>query len=242
MNPTASSSRPSLLPRPPRRRQPEVMDRPDLDADLHRDALAGLARVNRLSLAGRRIWRRLAPVVGDGSAVIDMACGGGDVTVALGRQAARSGLSLDLEGLDVSPVAVEAARARAAAAGIAARFRVADVLQGPLPATDVIVCSLFLHHLSEEDAVELLCRAGRAARRRVVIEDLRRCRFGSLLAATVPRLLSRSPVVHVDAVRSARAAFTPAEVRGLLRRAGIGDVRVRECWPARMQLVWDPAS
>lgn len=216
------------------------MDRQDLDPRLHRAALAGLARVNRLSRAGAYVWRQVEPVADSGIAVLDLACGGGDVTLDLWRRAQQAGCDLDVEGLDLSPVAVQAARERAEARSAPVRFRVADVLAGPLPGDpEVIVCSLFLHHLTADQAVDLLRRADAAARRRVVIEDLRRCRWGSLLAATVPRLLSRSPVVHIDARRSARAAFTAAELDDLTRRAGVGRARIRRHWPARLIVSWD---
>lgn len=215
------------------------MDRPDLDPDLHRAALAGLARINRLSGVGAAVWKAVAPVARTGVHVLDLACGGGDVTLDLWRRARRAGIGPRIEGLDLSPVAVAVARRRAERLSAPVRFRVGDVMAGSLPEADVIVCSLFLHHLSRADAADLLRRADRAASRRVVIEDLRRGRLGSLLAATVPRLLSRSPVVHVDAVLSARAAFTAGELEDLARRAGVRDVRVGRHWPARALMVWD---
>lgn len=243
MSPTTTSLSSRLPSLPPRRPAAEVMDRPDLDPDLHRAALATLARINALSGAGDQLWRDIAPAVCSGSRVLDLACGGGDVSVALWRRAVRSGVELAVEGLDASPLAVAVAREHADALSAPVRFRVADVITDSLPdGADVVVCSLFLHHLSGEAAIDLLRRCNRAARRRVVIQDLRRCRLGTLLAATVPSLIGRSPVVRVDALCSARAAFTAGEIRGLARRAGLGTVRVRRHWPARMSMSWEPRS
>src|SRR3954470_11933045 len=42
-----------------RRRRPEVMDQPGLDPRRHAHALAGLARINRLSATERTYWRPL---------------------------------------------------------------------------------------------------------------------------------------------------------------------------------------
>src|SRR5262249_61298949 len=82
-------------------------------------------------------------------------------------------------------------------------FSACDVLREPLPAGyDAVVCSLFLHHLSAEQAVGLLRRMAAAAGRLVLVNDLARGRAGYLLAYLGTRLLTRSPGVHFDGPRS----------------------------------------
>jgi hypothetical protein len=119
------------------------------------------------------------------------------------------------------------------------RFFQLDVLAEPLPAEyDAITCSLFLHHLSEADAVSLL-RAAAGAARLVLISDLRRSRSGYALAWMACRLLTRSRIVHVDGPLSIAAAFTPAELRELALRSGLAGAQVSRRWPQRMLLKWD---
>src|SRR2546426_474433 len=78
---------------------------------------------------------------------------------------------------------VEIARRRAAEAGDAVEFFRHDVLQQPLPDRfDVVMCSLFLHHLDEADAVAVLRSMVASASRAVLINDLIRSRSGYLLA------------------------------------------------------------
>jgi SAM-dependent methyltransferase len=225
-----------------RQRQPEIMDQPGLDRQRHEQALRGLARINFWSRSARILWPPLAALareLGRPVRVLDLATGAGDVPLRLGRLAHRAGLPLDIEGCDVSPAAVEHARGRADRSGAAVRFVVRDVLSGPLPAGhDAIVSSLFLHHLSEEEAIDLLRRMGEAAGRLVLINDLLRSRSGLLLVYLATRLLSRSDVVHVDGVRSIRAAFTMAEARALAGRAGLHGARVARRWPCRFLLEW----
>src|SRR5438270_878835 len=109
--------------------------------------------------------------------------------------------------------------------GAEVRFFQADVLREPLPSGyDAVISSLFLHHLTEEQAVALLRRMG-AAGRIVLVNDLVRSRPGYLLAWLGTRLLSRSEVVHFDGQRSVEGAFTPVEARRLAEAAGLaGDV------------------
>jgi 2-polyprenyl-3-methyl-5-hydroxy-6-metoxy-1,4-benzoquinol methylase len=232
--------------------RPEIMDQPDLPDDEHRQALAGLARTNVLSGSSRSLWRRIRrlPAVRAGSngspkklSLCDIASGAGDVAVGLCRLAKRGGVKLRVTGYDVSPVAVETAQARAKAARVAARFEVRDVLSGPpesLGRFDVVTCSLFLHHLTSEQAVELLKRMRDMARRLVLVCDLKRGRLSYALTQVVVQLVSRSEVVHHDGPQSVAAAFTIAEARALANRAGLAGAEVHRAWPFRYLIAWEP--
>jgi hypothetical protein len=77
-----------------------------------------------------------------------------------------------------------------------------------------------------------------AAERLVLINDLRRHPWGLFLAHFAGNVLSRSPVVRVDAVRSVRAAFTLEEARALAADAGISGAVVSRRWPCRYLLSW----
>ncbi len=221
---------------------PELMDDPSLGAAAHRRALAGLRRINRLSMSAAYLWRtleaRLPWDTGRPMTVLDVACGGGDVTVGLARRAQRCGRAVMFEGCDVSDEAVRTAQAAATQAGVGCRFFVHDALRDPLPAGyDAIICSLFLHHLSTEQVGGLLREMGRKTRL-LIADDLVRCRHGHLAAWLGTRVLSRSPIVHTDGPRSVDAAFTPAELARLAEDAGLRRPRVERHYPARMQLVW----
>ena len=156
----------------------------------------------------------------------------------------RAGLDWDVTGCDLSPVAIDQARQRARQAGVSIPFFVHDILQGrPAGDFDAVTCSLFLHHLDDEQAVELMRLltspdAGQTPIRLVLINDLIRSLTGLVLAHAAARLLTSSEVVHVDAPRSVRAAFTLPELRILAQRAGLSGVTVVPRWPCRFLLRW----
>jgi SAM-dependent methyltransferase len=217
------------------------MDHPGLEPNRHSAALRGLTRINALSGASRLLWRPLADLARTTPCplrVLDLATGGGDVPLRLWRRARRAGLDVRLEGCDISPVAVEHARAAAARAGAPVRFFVHDALAGlPAEGYDAVTCSLFLHHLDEDRAVTLL-RNLAAAGRLVLVHDLQRGLIGWLLAWVVTRLVSRSDVVHTDGPISVEGAFTADEVRVLAERAGLAGAVVTRHWPCRFRLLW----
>jgi hypothetical protein len=100
------------------------------------------------------------------------------------------------------------------------------------------MCTLFLHHLVQEDAEQLLRRMAKAARRCVLVDDLVRGRTGYFLAWAGARLLTSSRIVHVDGPLSVRSAFTLPEVRALAEKAGLHGARFRRHWPQRFLLSW----
>lgn len=221
-----------------RDRVPELMDDPALDPAEHRRALAGLARLNAVSNSAGVLWPALAKLARELNRpprVLDVATGSGDVPRKLVARAKRAGLALEVAGCDISPTAI--AEAERGPGGV--RFFVHDALRDPLPAGfDAVTCSLFLHHLSEEEAVSLLANMGGAARHLLLVNDLARSRFNYCAVWLASRLLSRSPVVRFDGPASVRSAFMPAEALALAARAGLEGATVRARFPCRFLLSW----
>jgi 2-polyprenyl-3-methyl-5-hydroxy-6-metoxy-1,4-benzoquinol methylase len=226
-----------------RHRQPEEMDRPDIAEPDFAGSLQALERINWLSGSAGILWpaiRDLARQLGGTSlSLLDLATGAGDIPLRLWGKARRASIALELHGCDRSGHAVHFATQRARDAQADVRFFQFDALNDPFPAEyDIVTTSLFLHHLDSDQAIELLRRMAGAARRLVLVNDLNRCRRGFLLAWIGARLLSRSPVAHVDAPRSVEGAFTPQEALELARRAGWEGARVARRWPCRFLLAW----
>jgi SAM-dependent methyltransferase len=217
------------------------MDDPALDGREHERALAGLRLLNRISRTAPTLWgpiRTLAATPGHGTVrILDIATGSGDVPLALDRIAHKEGVSLAIDACDISPRAIQTARARARSADL--RFFTLDAIRDELPGDyDVVMCSLFTHHLAEQDVVDLLYKMRTAARRMVLVSDLVRSRTGLRMAWLATRLFSRSRVVRTDALLSVRAAFTIPEFEELAEGAGLTHARVELRWPSRLLLIW----
>lgn len=227
----------------PLSRTPELMDDPALPAADHMAALGALATINAVSCTATRLARAVTSLRPAGVTplhVVDVACGGGDVTVALERRLARAsaGPRPRVVGIDISPPAIERAARLAGGRQSGAVFEVRDVLQTGCPPCDVAVSSLFLHHLDDAAAVALLGQMAAAARVGVVISDLIRSRAGLALACIGTVVLSSSRVARVDGPRSVRAARTLPEYRELFDRAGLHSATLCRTWPERVLVRW----
>ncbi len=218
------------------------MDQPGLEPAAHRQALRGLDRINRISGTARHFWPELEKLSTTSEKrtlrVLDAACGGGDVAIALRETAKRRRVALEVDGCDLSPTALEYARKRAAQRGAEVGFFEHDVIEHRLPQYDAVVCSLFLHHLSESQAVSFLVALRASAIRLVQISDLLRSRLGYAFAVAGCQFLTRSPVVRTDGPRSVAAAFTLEEMTDLATRAGLDRANILRRFPERFLLTW----
>jgi SAM-dependent methyltransferase len=224
-------------------RQPELMDQPDIDPESHERALRGLERINSWSGASRVFWQGLCAtaraVPHRPIRVLDLACGAGDVATRLWRRAQRAGISIHIDGCDRSLVALKHARRCAANRNANVNFFRCDVLTDAFPdGYDILINSLFLHHLELMEAEAFLRRAAAAAGRLFLLSDLVRGRVGMFLAYSVTRILTRSHVVHVDGPLSVAGAFSVEEMQAMAENAGLTGATVARRWPCRMLLTW----
>jgi 2-polyprenyl-3-methyl-5-hydroxy-6-metoxy-1,4-benzoquinol methylase len=227
-----------------RQLEPEEMDDNGLHPDVHHLALAGLARLNLISFSAPSIWNALKNAGAFGvinsrpTRILDLATGGGDLPVYLGVKAQRLGIPIELTGIDRSSTALASARALADRSGIDVKWDCLDVTRDAIPPADWITCSLFLHHLPDDQVVALIRSMAAAASKGIVVNDLERSYLNRGLVWLGSRLVSRSPVVHRDSDRSVCAGFTMEEITRLLESAGLDGARPERRFPCRFQWTW----
>ena len=224
--------------------EPEEMDDNGLHPDDHHLALAGLARLNLISFCAPSIWNALKNagafdvINARPTRILDLATGGGDLPVYLGVKAQRLGIPIELTGIDRSSTALASARALADRSGIDVKWDYLDVTRDAIPPADWITCSLFLHHLPDDQVVALIRSMAAAASKGIVVNDLERSYLNRGLVWLGSRLVSRSPVVHRDSDRSVCAGFTMEEITRLLESAGLDGARPERRFPCRFQWTW----
>jgi len=210
----------------------EKMDQEDLARNDLAQALTGLGRLNLVGLAAYQIWRVLCKIIARKNlkqiSLLDLASGGGDILFALERFAKRAGVKFEGMGLDIKKDAIELSNNRSKKAGSSVTFKQCNVLTDSLPeGYDIVLNSLFLHHLTSNEAVMVLSKMNNAAKIALIVSDLTRSRSALIAAVISTRLLSRSPIVHIDGPLSVRAAFTKEEAWNLAQQAGLKNPQIR---------------
>jgi ubiquinone/menaquinone biosynthesis C-methylase UbiE len=208
-----------------RAEESEIMDdlsEPDAEfATAYRE----LEIINRV-LGGVHAIERFMPR-GANVLMLDVAAGACDISKALIRTRPCRIVVLDLNarGLKLAQEALPV---------------VGDALEPPFrdAAFDVVMASLFFHHLSNDDCARVLRQMWRMARRRVLVNDLNRHPFAYFSIRVLTRLFSRSRMVRHDGPLSVRRAFKPAELLAIARAAEV-PARVHRSFPYRLVLVAD---
>jgi 2-polyprenyl-3-methyl-5-hydroxy-6-metoxy-1,4-benzoquinol methylase len=225
-----------------RKREPELMDDPQLNSDSHAEALRGLEALNLVSTSSDLVWspiKKLSLETQRTLRVLDLASGSGDILRGLRRKARHENLALQLVGADISKTAVEIAEAEARKIDAQISFMQLDVINESLPQRfDVITTSLFTHHLDPPQVVQLLKKMAEAATEMVIVNDLVRSEISYALVWLATRLFTRSRVVRFDGPVSVRASYTIEEMQQMAEEAGLTACSVTFAPPCRMLLVW----
>lgn len=205
--------------------QPELMDTQDCGFESFRDCLADIAKVNRLTLAYRPTLEFLDRVAGQPAniarplRVLDVGSGYGDMLRQVDRWARARGLETELIGLDLNPWAARAAQ-EATPEDRPIRWLTGDAFDFDEP-VDVVISSLFAHHLDDQNLVRLLSWKEARARRGWFINDLTRARFAYYGFALLARLMRWHPFVRHDGPVSVARAFRVSDWRRLVQEAGL---------------------
>src|SRR4030095_1234698 len=154
----------------------EMMDRDQPPAaELERD-LERIRQLNlwfgsyRLVLSFIRPWLKPA----DKLRVVDLATGSGDIPRLIVDYARRIRARVEIDAIDRQPATLEIAR-RLSADYPEISYREANVLEwNSSEPYDITLCTLALHHFSNEDAARLLRRCCQVSRRFILVSDLRR--------------------------------------------------------------------
>ena len=115
---------------------------------------------------------------------------------------------------------------------------VADALALPFRENtfDVVMASLFFHHLSDDNCVQVLSQMWLIAKQRILINDLHRHAVAYFSIRALTALFSKSRMVRHDGPVSVLRAFRSSELLEIARRAGV-PARVHRSFPYRLVLV-----
>jgi len=207
--------------------EPEILDHAGPEDT--RECLRDLARLNRY-LGGHLVLRNILREfvkLSDSFSLLDVGAASGDSGAAVRRSYPRARVvSLDRQFSHLD----HAAYPKLAGDAFHLPFRSASF--------DFVYSSLFLHHFSNDEVVELLRGFGRVARRAVLAIDLDRGPFAFQFLPATRWLFGWNQIFVHDGKISVQAAFKKKELLQLATRAGLEDARVTVHRPwARLSLV-----
>jgi 2-polyprenyl-3-methyl-5-hydroxy-6-metoxy-1,4-benzoquinol methylase len=169
--------------------------------------------------------------------ICEIGCGGGDNLAAIFRYCNRKGIRVKFTGIDNNAHCIAIARKKLTgtdATLLFSDYRAVD-LQQVKP--DIIFSSLFCHHFTDEELVEMLQWMRNHANSGFFINDLQRHPFAYHAIRLLTRSFSRSPLVKNDAPLSVLRGFSRKEWESLLKRSEILTYSLQWKWAFRWLLV-----
>lgn len=211
--------------------QPELMDTETVSFEQFRQCLRELEIINHWTHAYRPTLRWLKQVSRRYplSVILDVGSGGGDMLRRVVRHRAGYSAGTKLVGIDLNPWSTKAADAWSE--GVPIHYETGDIFDfEPTRRADVIISSLFTHHLSDDQLVTFLRWMESHATVGWFINDLHRHWLPFYFIKAATHLLSRNRLIKHDAAVSVGRAFTRADWLRLLDAAAIPADRVRIRW------------
>ncbi len=208
---------------------PEWMDEPCSYEDF-RQCLVDLRQVNRLTLSYRPTLDFLDQIVAGSKLpqplrIVDVGSGGGDMLRRVDRWAKHLGVAVQLTGIDLNPHAARAAK-EFTSPGTAIEWITGDAFVYAEP-VDVVLSSLFTHHLEEVEIVRFLAWSEAVARRGWFVNDLCREFVPYRLFGLLAQGMRWHRFVRHDGPVSFRRSFREDDWERMIAAAGIANAAVK---------------
>jgi 2-polyprenyl-3-methyl-5-hydroxy-6-metoxy-1,4-benzoquinol methylase len=218
--------------------QKELMDGNDIPFDAMKQTLKELNIVNTrlgghaITISGvKQLWNGKDPVM-----ICEIGCGGGDNLFAIYKHFQKKGIAVKLAGIDMNPSCIEFARQQyphLPCQWICSDYALVEFEDKP----GIIFSSLFCHHFTDEQLVQMLQWLERNSGKGFFINDLHRHWLAYYLIKYITKFFSRSYLVRNDACLSVARSFRKKEWKELFRLAGIAEPAIKWKWAFRWLLV-----
>jgi SAM-dependent methyltransferase len=225
---------------------PELLDAPNIPKELLFKNLRELDFINR-TLGGHAITlagiKKLVTNKNKIYHIVDIGCGGGDAMKSIADWAKKNGYRVKLTGVDMNADAIaymtDYCKGYSEITGVVCDYR--DYLKNN-NAVDIIHCSLFCHHLKDDELIELLNYMNNYAQTGFVINDLQRNRFAYYSIRFLTRMLNGSALVKNDAPLSVLRGFKMQELNNLLNQAEVKEYSIQWKWAFRYLIIVQPIN
>lgn len=160
--------------------------------------------------------------------LVDLGCGGGEFLIQADKWAIKKNLKLSLIGVDNNQTTVSYLNNR-----VLGNDRISAVVDDyksflltSVKKTDIIHCSLFLHHLNENEIIDLI----KIARKRnaiLIINDIRRSMTAYYAAKIFTTLFNGTSLAKNDGPVSVLRGFRKEEINEMVTTAGSNLLSIR---------------
>jgi ubiquinone/menaquinone biosynthesis C-methylase UbiE len=169
--------------------------------------------------------------------ICEIGCGGGDNLNAIYRHCSKKELHLKFIGIDINSDCIAYAKKNTAIPDESFVGSDYKNISFGVDKPDIIFASLFCHHFTDADLVEMLEWMKTNAARGFFVNDLHRHPIAYYFIKTVTKLFSKSYLVKNDAPLSVLRGFKKTEWRNIFNEAGIKNYTIQWKWAFRHLII-----
>ena len=168
--------------------------------------------------------------------IVEIGCGGGDNLRIIQNWCNEKDIEVKITGVDINNECIQFAKERSFNKGInfiRSDYRLMHFETSP----DIIFSSLFCHHFSDEELIEMMQWMARNSRLGFFINDLHRHPLAYYSIKILTRFFSRSYMVKHDAPLSVKRGMQKKEWVEILSSAGIRKYKIKWQWAFRWLII-----
>ena len=222
----------------------EIMDDLEMEGEELATTLRQIAMVNRwlggseVALQGLKKLLKNIPKTEQPIRILDIGCGGGEILRLIADWGRKTGRKLELIGMDANLFTINYAAAESKAYPEIC-FEQVNVFAEEFANLqfDVAICSLFMHHFTNEEIIQLLKIMKPAAKIGLIINDLERSALAHFLFNGVTAILGASKMVRYDGKLSIKRGFIKKDWQELLTAVPVDKYSIQWKWAFRHQII-----
>jgi 2-polyprenyl-3-methyl-5-hydroxy-6-metoxy-1,4-benzoquinol methylase len=219
---------------------PEVMDQPEASEVETKQALHEIDVINNWLGGHGLILNALSKLdwPDDNVTILDLGCGGGGTLRTIATWAQNNKKRVKLIGVDRNKLMTTYAACLSESFSNI-EYLTMSVFDPQLLEirADITMNTLFCHHFTDDELVNLIHIMDRVTSHSIIINDLDRHWFAYYSIKVITALFSKTPMVKYDAPLSVARALTKSEWERILQKANVKNYSLRWKWAWRWQII-----
>jgi len=169
------------------------------------------------------------------TSICEIGCGGGDNLNVIGKWCKKKGINIKLIGVDINPNCSNVIeRTNPEIEFLGSDYKKIDFDKN---VPDILFSSLFCHHFTDEELIEMVMWMKTNSTRGFFINDLHRHPLAYHSIKLITKLFSNSHLVKNDGPLSVLRSFKKADWINILQQAGITNYTIQWKWAFRYLIV-----
>lgn len=204
----------------------EMMDDFTIEGSVLRDTLDKLETINRLLGGNSVTLKGLKKILSKTSktstiTIVDLGCGHGDILRDVAKFGRKNSYKFKLIGIDANNAAIDYAKSLSKDYPELS-FETINIFSEDFKKLnyDIVLCTLFLHHLKNEELISFLKSTVKKASIGVVVNDLHRHKLAYYLFKIIG-LFIKNKMVKEDGLTSVLRAFKRNELETILTKTSV---------------------